>query len=44
MAACCNLVESLKGNIVGVAFLIELAFLNGRQKLSKYPIHRVIQY
>lgn len=44
MAACCNLVESLKGNIVGVAFLIELAFLNGRQRLSKYPIHRVIQY
>jgi adenine phosphoribosyltransferase len=44
MAACCNLVESLKGHIVGVAFLIELAFLNGREKLSKYPIHRVIQY
>ncbi len=44
MAACCDLVESLKGNIVGVAFLIELAFLNGREKLGKYPIHRVIQY
>lgn len=44
MAACCNLVESLKGQIVGVAFLIELAFLNGREKLGKYPIHRVIQY
>jgi len=44
MAACCNLVESLKGQIVGVAFLIELCFLKGREKLSKYPIHRVIEY
>jgi adenine phosphoribosyltransferase len=44
MAACCKLVESLKGMIVGVAFLIELAFLNGRSKLSPYAIHSVIRY
>jgi len=44
MAACCKLVESLEGRIVGVAFLIELAVLNGRAKLASYPIHTVIRY
>jgi len=44
MAACCKLVESLRGKIVGVAFLIELSFLNGREKLGGYPIHSVVQY
>ena len=44
MAACCKLVESLRGKIVGVAFLIELSFLNGREKLGTYPIHSVVKY
>lgn len=44
MAACCRLVESLKGQIVGIAFLIELGFLNGRSKLGSYPVHCVIRY
>jgi adenine phosphoribosyltransferase len=43
MEACCELVESLGGQIVGVSFLIELAFLHGREKLSKYPVHSIIQ-
>lgn len=43
MAACCRLVEELKGEIVGVAFLIELCFLNGRKKLANYPVHSVIK-
>lgn len=43
MAACCRLVESLGGHIVGVAFLIELAFLNGRRQLAQYPIHSVLK-
>ncbi len=43
MAACCRLVESLDGTIIGVAFLIELSFLNGREKLSKYPIHSILK-
>ena len=42
MAASCELVEGLGGQIVGVAFLIELAFLNGRQKLKRYPVHSLI--
>ncbi len=44
MAACCRLVEALGGNIVGMAFLIELAFLNGRKRLGNYPIHSVLKY
>jgi len=43
MAACCDLVRGLKGEIVGAAFLIELCFLNGRKKLGDYPIHSVIK-
>ncbi len=31
--AACNLVTKLKANIVAVAFVLELAFLNGRKKL-----------
>jgi adenine phosphoribosyltransferase len=42
MAACCRLVRSLGGEIIGCAFLLELAFLNGRQSLSEYPIHSVL--
>lgn len=44
MAACCKLVESLGGNIVGCAFLIELSFLNGKKALDKYDIFSVIKY
>ncbi|GAX61065.1 adenine phosphoribosyltransferase [Candidatus Scalindua japonica] len=44
MAASCKLVESLGGNITGCAFLIELNFLNGKDKLSKYDIFSLIQY
>ena len=44
MTACCRLVEGLGGKIVGIAFLIELAFLNGRQQLQGYPIHSILRY
>jgi adenine phosphoribosyltransferase len=43
MVASCDLVRSLGGEIAGVAFLIELCFLNGREKLARYPLHSVIQ-
>jgi adenine phosphoribosyltransferase len=39
-----NLVEQLGGEIVGVAFVIELTFLNGREKLAGYDVHSLIQY
>ncbi len=44
MAATLRLVEQLGGHVVGVAFLIELAFLNGRDKLKNNPLHSLIVY
>lgn len=39
-----DLVEQLGGVVVGVAFLIELEFLHGRQKLEGFDVHSLIQY
>lgn len=39
-----DLVRQLGGEIVGFAFLIELSFLKGRDKLAGYPVHSLIQY
>jgi len=38
------MVEKAGARIVGVEFLIELAFLNGRAKLEKYPVRTQIIY
>ena len=43
-AAICDLVEQLGGEIVGLAFVIELEFLEGRQHLEKYDVHSLITY
>ncbi|MCK4905132.1 adenine phosphoribosyltransferase [bacterium] len=40
----CELIEKSGGNIIGISFLIELAFLNGRKRLGNYPIHSLIKY
>jgi adenine phosphoribosyltransferase len=42
--ATCKLVERLGGEIVGLAFIIELLFLKGRDELSKYDIFSVVKY
>lgn len=44
MLACCKLIESLGGNIIGCAFLVELCFLNGKELLSKYDQFSIIKY
>ena len=44
MAATLRLIEQLGGTVVGVAFMIELAFLHGRDKLKNHPIHSLIVY
>ena len=44
MAACCDLVGSLKGEVMGCAFIIELDFLNGRKALNNYDVFSLIQY
>lgn len=43
MVACCDLVRSLGGEIAGVAFLIELCFLKGRDRFNGVPLHSVIK-
>ena len=42
--AVARLVERLKGNIVGIDFLIELEFLKGIDKLKGYPVTSYIKY
>src|SRR5256885_12180313 len=44
MAATLRLVQQLRRQGVGVAFMIELAFLEGREKLKDYPLHSLIVY
>lgn len=44
MAAAVNLVKRLGGEVVGVAFLVELAFLNGRKLLASQEVVSLIQY
>jgi len=44
MGATLRLIELLGGKVSGVAFLIELAFLHGREKLKNYPLHSLIVY
>jgi adenine phosphoribosyltransferase len=39
-----ELVERLQGQIVGLAFLIELLFLKGRERLQDYKTTSIIQY
>lgn len=42
--AVCELVEKLGGEIVQFNFLMELAFLNGREKLKGHPIFALLKY
>jgi adenine phosphoribosyltransferase len=39
-----KLVEELGGIVVGAAFLIELTYLNGREKLEGYDVFTLMQY
>lgn len=39
-----ELVEALGGVVAGVLFVIELTFLNGRERLEGYDVHSLIQY
>ena len=43
-AAVAGLVESLGGRVAGLGFLIELEFLKGREKISRYEVHSVLKY
>lgn len=42
--ALAELVEKIGGQVVGFAFLIELAFLGGRERLEGFDVHALIGY
>jgi adenine phosphoribosyltransferase len=42
--AICKLVEQLGGEVVGACFIIELTFLEGRQRLNGTDLHALISY
>ncbi len=42
--AACELIAALGGTLAGVCFLIELGFLNGREKIPGKKIHSLITY
>jgi adenine phosphoribosyltransferase len=43
-ATLCELVEQLGGEVVGCGFLIELAFLSGRERLAGRNVHALLTY
>jgi adenine phosphoribosyltransferase len=43
-ATLCELAEQLGGEVVGCGFLIELAFLNGRERLAGRDVHALLRY
>jgi adenine phosphoribosyltransferase len=44
MSAACKLVEQTGGKVAGIVFLIELAALGGREKMSDYDITSIISF
>jgi adenine phosphoribosyltransferase len=42
--AACKLVEKLGGKVAGILIMIELGFLNGRDKLKDYDLFSLIRY
>lgn len=44
MEAACRLVEQIGGEVVGCSFVVELPDLKGRDKLTRFPVHSLIEY
>lgn len=42
--ALCQLVEKAGGKVVDLAFIVELAFLHGKEKLKDYNVFSLIEY
>jgi adenine phosphoribosyltransferase len=42
--ACCKLVEAAGAEVVGCAFVVELAFLDGRARLGERDVHSLVVY
>jgi adenine phosphoribosyltransferase len=43
-SAVARLIELLGGKVIGLGFVIELAFLHGRDKLADYDVFSLLQY
>jgi adenine phosphoribosyltransferase len=43
-AAAAELVEKCGGKVAEAAFILELGFLKGREKLTKYKVHSIVKY
>jgi adenine phosphoribosyltransferase len=39
-----QLVEKMGGKVIGFMFVVELTYLNGRDKLAGYPIYSLVKY
>ncbi|WHQ36484.1 adenine phosphoribosyltransferase [Spiroplasma sp. SV19] len=42
--AICDLVKTQQATIVGLAFVVDLTYLNGKKDLASYPIKTLIEY
>ncbi len=42
--AAANLIEKLGGEVVQISFIVELSFLNGRDKLKNYDVKALVDY
>ena len=42
--ALADLVTALGGEVVGCAFVVELSFLGGRERLAPVPVHALVDY
>ncbi len=44
MRACCDLVKQAGAELVGCAFILELSFLHGREKLAPIDVFSLVSY
>jgi adenine phosphoribosyltransferase len=42
--AVAGMVETMGADLLGLAFLVELTFLKGRDKLTQYNLHSILKY
>ncbi len=42
--AVAGMIEKMGGSLLGLAFLVELEFLHGREKLAKYAVTSILKY
>jgi adenine phosphoribosyltransferase len=44
VSAAIELIEKLRGKILGIGFVIELVDFKGRDKFKKYPVHSLVKF